>query len=421
MRNHGNEIMEVISVTPSLQPTDPAISALEQLTRKFKGLILSLEPGASIARETYPRLSEISTQTGFRIVAPADATKMILENGRVMFSTVATVDDALMGIKQGVETLKNVLGRMASLPLFNSMAFKSFQKLGEVIKALHKLPEIKAVFADLEKFLMSEAELAAMIIHTANTNFFACGGSLTSVGAVISLLGTEGIQQMLVVRLYEDMVKQLSVSPDLIARGRDTAGISASLATRVRMDRLSMGRIRLGALLSEIGCFALAATFLDDYTQMLPFAGIAAGTLHELEHEAYGLDHAEIGGRMMQEWGFPEYLCRIVSDHHRLSLPTWQKYCRPIFCAQSFLDRRAKKPFAPFEEELHSFFPALEESDDPEAIFNLVERDYVRFLADLDSQRLAEKVRIEEAEMTAKKAVMAEKAKSAKPIGRRIF
>src|SRR5262249_54904899 len=69
-------------------------------------------------------------------------------------------------------------------------------------------------------------------------------------------------------------------------------------------------------LLHDIGKLVLSGSFVGAYAQILKETSENGRSLLETERLLLGLDHAEAGGRILQEWNFPETLIGAVWHHH---------------------------------------------------------------------------------------------------------
>jgi putative nucleotidyltransferase with HDIG domain len=70
------------------------------------------------------------------------------------------------------------------------------------------------------------------------------------------------------------------------------------------------------ALLHDIGKTVLSNTLEKAYTDIMKETQGSGHSLVEAEKILIGVEHAEIGGRLLERWGFPENLVRSVWYHH---------------------------------------------------------------------------------------------------------
>lgn len=71
------------------------------------------------------------------------------------------------------------------------------------------------------------------------------------------------------------------------------------------------------ALLHDIGKIVLAGALVDKYTNLVQETEASQRSLLEAERTILGVQHAEIGGRLLAQWHFPTDLVAGVSFHHQ--------------------------------------------------------------------------------------------------------
>jgi putative nucleotidyltransferase with HDIG domain len=70
------------------------------------------------------------------------------------------------------------------------------------------------------------------------------------------------------------------------------------------------------ALLHDIGKLVLSPAVANSYPGMARAIGIAGHSFLEAEKSVIGVEHAEVGGRLLAQWNFPENLVQAVWHHH---------------------------------------------------------------------------------------------------------
>jgi hypothetical protein len=57
-----------------------------------------------------------------------------------------------------------------------------------------------------------------------------------------------------------------------------------------------------------------------------------------LEHETYGVDHAQVGAHLLSLWGLPPAFCRPIREHHAPPPPNGEAF--PLSAALHLADAR---------------------------------------------------------------------------------
>ncbi|HMW16992.1 MAG TPA: diguanylate cyclase [Accumulibacter sp.] len=198
------------------------------------------------------------------------------------------------------------------------------------LKATGKLPSPKGValaiinllqrddfhVADLVRLVQSDPAIAGRLLQISNAAIFARPRPIVSLQRAIVALGAFRVR---------DMVIGLSILSDN-THGQCTifdyaAFWGHSLATAIACQELARGaqiaaeEIFTIGLLARVGELALASLQPDEYSAVLVAARQGAGTLRQLEFDAFGMDHRQLGATMLAEWGLPEWLIQAAYEH----------------------------------------------------------------------------------------------------------
>ncbi|HNW36532.1 MAG TPA: HDOD domain-containing protein, partial [Candidatus Ozemobacteraceae bacterium] len=190
-RDRGEGILEVIGIFPGMTPAHPTIVALTSLARKFRHILFTLEPGASLDTTVLPKLLEVSSLTDLRIVT-SDPTA--LPYAKAGLSVFSTPEDAIRSIR-GDASIKQIKSKMDAVPQLHSQAFEMLQKLNQ--------PETS--FADLETMISNDPGLSAQILKSANSAFFMRRNKVETLSAAMAYLGTEGLKQLLMYNVFKGL------------------------------------------------------------------------------------------------------------------------------------------------------------------------------------------------------------------------
>jgi signal transduction histidine kinase/HD-like signal output (HDOD) protein len=101
----------------------------------------------------------------------------------------------------------------------------------------------------------------------------------------------------------------------ILASGMASQSIAARLGTVKPEDAL------LAGILHDIGFIALAQVMPKAYGQMLARADSGGSDLLEAERALLGVDHAIVGKRLAQRWGFSQALQNAIWLHHQVQVP----------------------------------------------------------------------------------------------------
>lgn len=176
---------------------------------------------------------------------------------------------------------------------------------------------------DLAKLIARDQSLAARLLRLANSAFFAIRGGVRSIPQAVTLMGLVRVR---------DLVLGLSVwgaLNDNDPRGRQhrrgmwvhTATVAAAaklLAERTGGDGASAFA---AGLLHDVGKLVLGLRLGKTYWALLDEAAERGVGAAALEEEAFGCQHATVGGWLLQLWQLPPALIDAVAYHHEPLAP----------------------------------------------------------------------------------------------------
>lgn len=374
-RDHGSGILEIIGTVSDMGADHPAVVALEPLARKSKGLIFNLET-ASLQASALRRLADVAIRTKLRVIAPHPGELNFAAAGIKLCNSVS---EALMGIK-GEATLEIIMTKVQELPQLNSSAYEYLQKLNDP----------NTDFTIIADAISSDPALSAQIFKTANSAFFMRRNKVDTLSAAISFLGLEGVKQILVFHIFKGLTGYFQVQKEVLDHARATAHLAAQLATYSKYPRPTVNKIKLGGLLHDFGRMILAFFFSTEYEQVRKLTVENQKCTHDAELMVFGIDHQRLGKALAEKWGFPEYLRKIIADHHTLAEPTWEELTGPVFCANGYLNQVENTPYTPYLTKLRGFLKQLPEEQQvtTQELLDFMKKEHDEYLAAEHSQEL---------------------------------
>lgn len=189
------------------------------------------------------------------------------------------------------------------------------------------LNDINADITEIEQMIGLDPALTASVIRVCNSAFFA--GS-EPVGDLSEAVGRLGYQQVL--RIVASLRVGKMLSGDQKGYGLDegelwkhsvTTGLAAQLIARDTGDNESVAFT--AGLLHDVGKIVMAEVLEHIYGKLIEDVEKNQQSLLEAEKRLLGVHHAEVGGRLLARWKFPEGLVAAVWHHHQPSLAEGQE------------------------------------------------------------------------------------------------
>lgn len=171
--------------------------------------------------------------------------------------------------------------------------------------------------ADLSRAISSDPSISFKLLRLVNSAYYGLGQKITSIEHAIVLLGTKIIRNLVITAtVFSQMGK---MAQDMVRH---------SVAVGVTMDAVSsVGPLKevfakgdtgfVFGLLHDIGKIFLCEFLPKHWTSVCHCAKEGGyGSWVAIEQQIIGVDHAQVGGKIAEEWKLAEDLCIAVQYHH---------------------------------------------------------------------------------------------------------
>lgn len=160
--------------------------------------------------------------------------------------------------------------------------------------------------------------LTASVLQVCNSAFFASGSAAETLEEAVTRLGFDEV-----FRTVAALVGGRSMGPAQKGYGIDAGELwKHSVTTAMAAQRVAARRgdnetlAYTAGLLHDLGKVVLSAALETQYDRLLEEVERHQHPLLEAEKHLLGVDHAEIGARLLERWRFPESLVAAVRHHH---------------------------------------------------------------------------------------------------------
>ena len=159
--------------------------------------------------------------------------------------------------------------------------------------------------------------LSTKLLKTVNSSFYGQAQTISTISRALVVLGLNAVKTLaLGFSLVGNLKGAGGTSFDHVGywrRSLYTAAAARTLSQRVDIARRE--EAFLGGLLQDLGMVAMNQALGDEYRQLLEKAGAEHSSLCALEQEAFGTDHAEVGGALAEKWQLPPTLVAPIRYH----------------------------------------------------------------------------------------------------------
>ncbi len=205
--------------------------------------------------------------------------------------------------------IKRVLQDIREIPPLPEVATRVLQMTND--------PDVSA--AELNKVISRDEALTANVLKLCNSAYYGLPRVISSVQQAIMYLGFQTVRNM----VLTSAMNQVYLLQDMSIYNYKRNGLSdhssaVAIAAQVLSKKLRPGLTDTAftaGLLHDVGKIVLAK-YLREHTDFHPHRAGSSQISRSIEHDLFGLDHAEVGAQIADNWNFPQELTLAIGYHH---------------------------------------------------------------------------------------------------------
>jgi HD-like signal output (HDOD) protein len=227
------------------------------------------------------------------------------------------------------EILKQTLAKLFALR--DIMADESVKK---IVSQIESLPSLPAIYNEIIEEMQSEdpsikkvgdiiskdLSMTAKILQVVNSVFFGLSRKINSPTEAVLLLGLETIKSLVLsVKIFAEFSRKKFSWFNIDALFNHSMSVSTYTKTIIKTEKLGQDLINyslMAGLLHDLGKLILATNLQKPYKEVLTAAKGSDRNLWDLEYEAFGTSHAEIGAYLMGLWSLETPIIEAIAFHH---------------------------------------------------------------------------------------------------------
>lgn len=199
-----------------------------------------------------------------------------------------------------------------------SSSVRMLPALPQVVLALvHSLGDESCSLTRVASQIEQDPAIAAKTLWMANSSFYGLSRQVQSIEQAIQVLGLNTVRTIAmaagVIRGASAMAPQ---ALDLKPYWRHSMATAVCARELGEMVNVPVAMAYLSGLLHDVGKLLLMIKFPSAYAAMLDNPVFQASPGVESERSLLGIDHAEVGRLMVQQWQFPSEMQEAIALHH---------------------------------------------------------------------------------------------------------
>jgi len=214
----------------------------------------------------------------------------------------------------------------------------------------------------LQEVLRYDPILTAKILRVANSAYYGFPREIESLRTALVMLGTQEVVRLISTTALISAFKDQRLHPRFDPyRFWEHSIVVAEVSNHLgRLLNLPVtGDVFTGGLLHDIGSILMGSHFQDEYETAVSTAEELRITLREAELKVLGLNHADVGGLLADQWNLPTSLTTMIRHHHEPKRAESHFLAVSIvYLANRIANRKGKRLFSGNEERPVEFDPA---------------------------------------------------------------
>jgi len=178
----------------------------------------------------------------------------------------------------------------------------------------------KSSMYDLSKVIIYDTAVTANLLKVLNSAYFGLPEKVDSVHQAIVYLGMAQVVDLVLLSASGENLQKAQEGYDLEAGELWKYSVSSALLARELAEKKGVKETHLiftAALLKDIGKVILNQYVKDSFDKINALVTKQNFTFREAEKEVIGIDHAELGGMVAENWKFSPKMVEIIRHHHR--------------------------------------------------------------------------------------------------------
>jgi len=181
------------------------------------------------------------------------------------------------------------------------------------IRLLSALADERASLKEVAQLIALDPVLAGQVLGLANSGLYGRRYGVHSILTATALLGVGKLSQIVTTAaLWRGLPHRTAP----FVRDWWRHSIAAALIAQQSSKELALDFGYTAALLHGVGQLALFQDAPADYPDLVERTCAEGLDLLASERDRFSVDHASLGGLLLESWGLPETLCDAVANHH---------------------------------------------------------------------------------------------------------
>ncbi|HID70888.1 MAG TPA: HDOD domain-containing protein [Desulfobacterales bacterium] len=205
--------------------------------------------------------------------------------------------------------------------------------ISRILKQVDSLPPLPATVSrvlaitadpessadDLVNGILPDQAMCATILKFANSAFFGIPRNVATMNKAVNVLGFNEVHNIVLGKAVFNSFQIIGRENKKTINGFWNHSFSCGLSAKILAKdlRYSQSELFIGGLIHDIGKLILLIALPDIYRPILERETDDQVQHRQAETDTFGIDHCQVGFKILNRWLFPERLLASVAYHHQ--------------------------------------------------------------------------------------------------------
>lgn len=197
--------------------------------------------------------------------------------------------------------------------------------------------DINSSASQISQIIKLDPALTAKVLAVANSAAYASTHKISDLNQVISRLGFPTIRKIALSIAVMNTFKSKYIDYSKFWIHSITVGYTAMYIHKLSQPMRKNEEVYTAGILHDIGILILDQYFPDLYRKVFDIAAKKKADLQFVEQKILGIDHAEVGQILFENWKLPQSIVEVIRYHHSPQKSTNELYNSRIVYLANFI------------------------------------------------------------------------------------
>lgn len=179
-------------------------------------------------------------------------------------------------------------------------------------------------FDEIGEIILHDPGLSVHLLKIVNSAYYGFPNKIEKISQAIGVIGTRQLGDLLLSTVVIDKFKSIPesvINMDSFWKHSIACGLIAREIAYCK-EELDAEKLFVAGMLHDVGQILLCMKLPERTLKILLETQAQARPLQDIEIEEFGFDHAELGGKLLEQWNLSEFHIETTAFHHNPNLAT---------------------------------------------------------------------------------------------------